>query len=341
MQIEQYNYLIVGGGTAGCALGCLLRKAGAAVLILERLDAEKKDKLCAGMISNLTRDEIINFFGNDAWLSLDAEHLDVMREYFDGKEVTFPDKFYSMPRKRLDDYFLRRYLELGGQIKDLTTVTEINQENSSAKCLDLRTKEIFHVRFKSLIGADGANSTVRKLITGKKPRISFALAATIPLIGKDIIFDYPLDGSVGYRWYVPNRQAASVGAIYFFLHTNPSADYAKVCRDWLRDFCGSRSISLPQSLRGAFLPSGDDVLLRAGEQIYFIGDAAGLIRTPSGEGLHFALLSAGKLAESFIDGTPYEQSMQNVQKGIAHEVANARKFQFLNNLRVLKQGRQV
>ena len=332
MQIEQYNYLIVGGGTAGCALGYLLRKSGADVLILERLDAEKKDKLCAGMIGNWSRDEIINIFGNDAWLSLDAEHLDTMRESFDGKEVSFPDEFYSMPRKCLDDYFLRRYLELGGQIKDLATVTEINQENSLAKCLDLRTKKFFHVRFKSLIGADGANSTLRKLITGKKPRISFALGSTIPLIGKDIIFDYPTDGSVGYRWYIPNRQAASVGAIYFFLHTNPAVDYAKICRDWLSDFCRNRTITLTQPLRGAFLPAGDDVLLRTGEQIYFIGDAAGLIRTPSGEGIHFALLSARKLVESFIDGTSYEESMQNVQKRIAYEVANARKFQFLEQV---------
>lgn len=129
-----------------------------------------------------------------------------MREYFCGHEVYFPDDFHSMPRKNLDDYFLRRYLELGGQIKDCTTVTEINQENSLAKCLDLRTKKFFHLRFGKLIGADGATSTVRKLTTDKKPRIRFALESTIPLMGKEIIFDYPPDGSVGYRWYIPHRQ---------------------------------------------------------------------------------------------------------------------------------------
>ena len=242
-----------------------------------------------------------------AWLSLDAEHLDTMREYFGDYELSFPETFFTMPRKCLDDYFLRRYLELGGQIKDLVAIKKIDQETNSAECIDLRTKEIFHVRFKNLIGADGASSTVRKLTTVEKPRISFAVETTIPLIGKDIIFDYPPDGSVGYRWYIPNRQAASVGAVYFFLHTNPSADYAKVCREWLNDFCQCRGISLPQSLRGAFLPSGNDVLLRTGERIYFIGDAAGLIGTPSGEGIPYALLSARKLAESFLGGTAYEE----------------------------------
>ena len=95
------------------------------------------------------------------------------------------------------------------------------------------------------------------------------------MVGKNIIFDHLTDGNVGYCWYIPHRHDATVGVGYFFSHTNPTADYAKSCREWLSDFCRSRAISLTQPLRGAFLPAGDDVLLRAGEQIYFIGDAAG------------------------------------------------------------------
>lgn len=341
METKHCDYLIIGGGAAGCTLGYLLRKAGADVLILERLDAKQKDKLCAGMISNWCRGEIIKIFGEAAWSSLNAERLDGMREYFGDHEVYFLDPFYAMPRKSLDDYFLHCYLELGGQIKDRATVKKINQETNSAECVELQTKKIFHVLFGNLIGADGATSTVRKLTTGKKPRIGFALESTIPLIGKDIIFDYLPDGSVGYRWYIPHREDATVGVGYFFSHTNPTADYAKVCREWLSDFCQSRSISLTQSLRGACLPAGDDVLLRTGEKIYFIGDAAGLIRTPSGEGIPLALLSARKLAESFLGGTSYEESMQPAKEKVTNEAVNARTFQFLNNLRILKTGKQV
>lgn len=342
MQIERCDYLIIGGGAAGCTLGYLLRKAGADVIILERLDAEKKDKLCAGMISRWCREEIIKIFGADAWLSLDAEPIIFTKEYFGGHEVTFKeDTFHTMPRKSLDDYFLCRYLEVGGQIKDLATVRKINPETNLAECVELRTKKFFHIRFGNLIGADGATSTVRKLITGKKPRISFAMESAIPLIGKEVIFDYLPDGSVGYRWYIPHRKDATVGAVYFFSHTNPNADYAKSCREWLSDFCRSRSISLTQPLRGACLPAGNDVLLRTGEQIYFIGDAAGLIRTPSGEGIPYALMSARKLAESFLGGISYEESMQPFEKRVTNEAANAYSFQFLNNLRVLKRGKQV
>lgn len=342
METKHCDYLIIGGGAAGCTLGYLLRKAGADVLILERLDAKQKDKLCAGMISNWCREEIIKIFGEEAWSALDAEPISVVESFFGGYElISRGEAFYTMPRKRLDDYFLNSYIKLGGQIKDLATVRKINLETNSAECVELRTKKIFHVQFGNLIGADGATSTVRKLTTGKKPRIGFALESTIPLVGKNIIFDHLTDGNVGYCWYIPHRHDATVGAIYFFSHTNPTADYAKSCREWLSDFCRSRAISLTQPLRGAFLPAGDDVLLRAGEQIYFIGDAAGLIVTPSGAGISYVLLSAQKLAESFLGGTSYEESMQPAKEKVTNKAAKARTFQFLTNLRILKLGKQV
>lgn len=342
METKHCDYLIVGGGAAGSVLGYLLRKAGADVLILERLDAKQKDKLCAGMVTDFDLGEITKIFGEEALSALDAEPISVVESFFGGYElISRGEAFYTMPRKRLDDYFLNSYLKLGGQIKDRATVRKINLETNLAECVELRTKKIFHVQFGNLIGADGATSTVRKLTTGKKPRIGFALESTIPLVGKNIIFDHLPDGSVGYCWYIPHRHDATVGVGYFFSHTNPTADYAKSCREWLSDFCHSRAISLTQPLRGAFLPAGDDVLLRAGEQIYFIGDAAGLIVTPSGAGISYVLLSAQKLAESFLGGTSYEESMQPIKENVTYRAANARTFQFLISLRILKLGKQV
>ena len=81
--------------------------------------------------------------------------------------------------------------------------------------------------------------------------------------------------------------------------------------------------------------------MRAGEKIYFIGDAAGLIGTPSGAGIPYALVSARRLAESFLGGISYKEAMQHIKEKIIHESVNARTFQFLNNFRIIKQGRQV
>lgn len=104
-----------------------------------------------------------------AWSALDAEPIPVVEEFFDAYEVIRRgDTFYTMPRKRLDDYFLNSYLKLGGQIKDRATVRKINLETNLAECVELRTKKFFRVQFGNLIGADGATSTVRKLTTGKK-----------------------------------------------------------------------------------------------------------------------------------------------------------------------------
>ena len=64
------EYLIVGGGLAGCSLGYLLRKSGADVLILERLDAKRKDKLCAGLTAEYGKEEFISIFGEPVWESM-------------------------------------------------------------------------------------------------------------------------------------------------------------------------------------------------------------------------------------------------------------------------------
>ena len=59
-------------------------------------------------------------------------------------------------------------------------------------------------------------------------------------------------------------------------------------------------------MRGALLPKGDDVLLKAGENIYLLGDAAGLIDNFTGGGIHYALLSAKALADSLNGAESYE-----------------------------------
>lgn len=45
------DYLIVGGGLAGSACAYLLKQAGCDVMLVERLDAETKSKLCAGLVT--------------------------------------------------------------------------------------------------------------------------------------------------------------------------------------------------------------------------------------------------------------------------------------------------
>ena len=50
-------------------------------------------------------------------------------------------------------------------------------------------------------------------------------------------------------------------------------------------------------MRGAFLPTGNNIFLRKGD-IFFVGDAAGLISPVSGEGIYYAVSSSYNLSKS-------------------------------------------
>ncbi len=78
-------------------------------------------------------------------------------------------------------------------------------------------------------------------------------------------------------------------------------------RAWLAAFSAQLGIEM-RGLRGAPIPTGDDVVLRHGHNVWFVGDAAGLI-TDLGGGIHYAIESAALLADSLAGGAPYEDAM--------------------------------
>ncbi len=213
--------------------------------------------------------------------------------------------FRALPRRRFDDYIRNRYLEEGGQILYHTKVLSVKESEGLAECMDLRTKEKFTVRFWYIIGADGAVSSVRRLVTGRQPRAYLALEAAVPLLHRDTIGSLT-KGALGYCWYIPRGEDATVGCGYHQLGDNAY----ETCRKRLAAFCAEAGVPVPNRFYGAFIPEGDDILLHAGKRAYFIGDAAGLNDAFSGGGIHYALLSAQALAAAFAGKASYEEAMK-------------------------------
>ena len=331
------EYLIVGGGLAGCALGFLLRKAGADVLILERLDAQKKDKLCAGLTNDYGREQFESVFGGKVWERLSPRTVPYLRERYGEKELCSLMAFYGIPRKAMDDAALACYLEAGGRLIDRATVTAIDEAAGLARCKRFTDGEFFSVAFSRIIGADGALSVVRRLLTGKGQSIGFALEAPAPFLGDEAILSFFPRG-VGYGWYLPRGKDATVGSGRF----DSSMEQAvKDCREKFTDFCREIGIEPTGKIRGAYLPTGRDVLLSFGERAYFIGDAAGLIHSFWGGGIQYALLSARLLGEAFLGGTPYEEAMRPCTEAIAEQARDAKKIQFLSNFRIAAKGKTI
>ena len=109
-------------------------------------------------------------------------------------------------------------------------------------------------------------------------------------------------GVDGYCWHFSQGKQAAVGACIMSSDASP-----RDVREWLAAFSTRLGIEM-RDLRGAPIPTGDDVLLRHSPNVWFVGDAAGLI-TDLGGGIHYAIESATLLADSLAGGTPYEDAM--------------------------------
>lgn len=365
------EFLIVGAGAAGSTVGYLLRKAGKDVLALEMLDAQAKNKLCAGLLEPPAERAFFNVFGitmDEAGLAPQTvpslyllcgergvvKHLpntafntevhapqleekknslgEIIRGYLlrGGKvaarrilhhAVGFGDdeavSYRVLPRKRLDDYLLKRYRESGGQLLDRTTICSLDVKAHVATCIDLRTKEKFTVSYKTLIGADGAASIVRRILTGKMQNTALTLEASVSLVREETVLEFS-QGAKGYCWYAPRGEDATLGCGYHELGKKDSS----ICRQRLQNLADRMGIKEIRHLRGALLPKGNDILLQAGEDVYLLGDAAGLVDPFTGGGIHNAMISAQVLSASLLGGEPYEKAMAPYVRNIEKHYGN-------------------
>ena len=296
-------------------LGFLLSRDGSGVLNVEIRDIGEKDKLCAGFMNSYAVECIAEVFGEDAIGQIRATDSLPWIWRSCGREVVERGRFRVVRRKALDDYCLRRLLEAGGSVHDRTRIVSVDMTERLAVLRDLRTEEDYAVRFGEIVGADGALSSVRKLLTGRCGRSFLSVEGVVPATITDGIIAGIDPDAHGYSWYAPRGVDATVGCLYAGL------DVA-TCKERLESFCEDLGIAMP-GLRGAYIPSGDDMLLRVGEHAWLVGDAAGLADSFGGGGIHNALMSAMRLAESFAGGRQYEEGMKDqlLMLGVAARLA--------------------
>ena len=142
---------------------------------------------------------------------------------------------------------------------------------------------------------------MRKALTGRPPDAILSLEATVANTGAPLTMCYE-DGFIGYSWYAPCGDVAKLGCCAYADDSDLDAR--------LRAFAGQMGVEYDRR-RGAFIPTGSDVLLER-DSVYFLGDAASLIAPPSGEGIYHALHSARMLARALVNKASYRALMQPV-----------------------------
>jgi geranylgeranyl reductase family protein len=290
--MEIFDVAIVGGGPAGssCAAFCAL--AGLRTLVLER-EKFPREKVCGDCL-NPSCWPVLERLGL-AQRVRDLPHSKLASVEFiaiDGHKVsvnlpTGDECEFSVKRSIFDDLLLRRARDLSAHVREETTVTAL-AHNGNWK-IETAAGESFSAR--TLIGADGRNSTVARLCNflPRLARERVALQAHIPLprnFGRRVILQFLPEG---YSGQAPVNETELNLCL---VGTPPTI--SRLCRWAERHF----EITSDQPWR-TITPLTRARVPCAHENLLFIGDAARVVEPFTGEGIYYAMRS-GELAATAI-----------------------------------------
>lgn len=294
--------VILGGGPAGASCAIYLQHAGISNLIIEK-QSFPREKTCAGMLTAKTYRQLSKLIntalGTDVPDGIFCDTASRLKLYYKDEMLTdsaLKSELRLVKRRDFDNYLIETYKKTGGALLEDRTVKEYRFDENR---LTLDNGDT--VKYKYLIGADGALSPCRKALGYKSPVMAFCTETFVPKTdafgdgAARIYFGYL---KKGYLWVFPHGDGLCVGLGDEY---NKNTDLSKV----LKDFLCSNGFECDHSrIKGAFFPYGEHTdQSRGTSNAILIGDAGGFVDRITGEGLYFALSTGEAAANAVIKST--------------------------------------
>jgi menaquinone-9 beta-reductase len=282
---------VVGAGPAGAAAALEARRLrpDASVLLVDKA-AFPRDKACGDGLGPHAVDELAALGAGhvlDGYPPIPGLRLRSPRGLEVAGEPARPN--WVVPRAVLD-----------ARLVEAATAAGVELRQASARRLEQRDGLVLldgELAARVVVGADGANSTVRRLLGApSNPDRALAIAirgyAPAPPGRPEQLIAWVAEGWPAYVWSFPTGTGvANVG--YGLLRSRFHADRAELRRR-LRDLLPEAEPD-QDSLRAHHLPFSSFRPPPGRGQVLLAGDAASLVNPLSGEGIYYALAS-GRLA---------------------------------------------
>ena len=324
--MKTWDAIVIGAGPAGSAAAYDLATNGRSVLLLDK-SSFPRPKACAGGLTMKTVRALR--------YSIEPVTHEIVRTIFLEREGLPPLTVKSREplcfmtvRSELDEFCLRKTTAAGAEFRKIGCITRMEQFEDHVEVA--AADEIFNAKY--LVGADGANSQVRRTIfPGAAPAAGFALEAQVPWTGKpfDLTFDF---GAIqnGYGWIFPKRDHLNIG-----LGVVSGAGQALVTRAqlvaYVRKMLGT---DFNGHVCGQYLHLDGWNRPAAKGRVLLAGDAAGLVDSLTAEGIYSAVIS-GQAAAKAIEGglvlnrdaaEAYEHAIKPVKEDLSFSARASRAF---------------
>ncbi len=287
------DIVIIGAGPAGCMAASILRDAGREVLLIDKKKFPRH-KSCAGGLTPKTIAEL-PFKLEDL-----SEHNSqkMLFKFTNGKTVDLNNQLGAckmVVREEFDDYFLNYVLKKGAKFLKSKVKDIVEDENG----VSIETDDE-KISSKFLIGADGANSTTRRLIT----RLEFnnPVFAFEGLVDKKYCeIDVPTKfvfNKLGYSWIFPKKNHYNVGIGNLIHDQNQPKPSKKDLYEFVKDELKTDKL---KNITGFPIGTEGKDYIPESRRMYLVGDAAGFAETLLGEGIYNAVISGKYIGNAIKD----------------------------------------
>ena len=267
---------IIGAGPVGNYLAYLLAKSGYKVEVYEDHNQIGCPIQCTGIVTStikqlmdMNQDFLVNTVSRIRIYSPDNNFI----------EIKMKDLNYIVDRTKFDSYFAKKAKKLGVKYnlgwKFLDFKNGVMKFNKGEKKTDV------------LVGADGPNSIVaRSSGLYNKQEIVYGLQARLKIKhDPDLVDTFLIEG--GFGWVVPeNSKICRVGLV----SNNPKKYNLK----WFTSKFGDKIVDY----QSGPIPVFSSSLKTCKDNVYLVGDAAGMVKATTAGGIIQGMMAAEELVKS-------------------------------------------
>ena len=325
MSENAFDTIVIGAGPAGAWTARRLAEQGVSVAVIDA--SHPREKPCGGGITGRALRLVSHAVGSDfpSVKVRSARFLDSVRHVSANVALSDQDNLIVASRREFDARLLAAACRSGVTLLPSRLVAAQRDRNRwRVETADGRT-----LTSRVLVGADGANSFVRRQVAQPFCRNQLSIATGFFAHGvttDEIVIEFT-STPPGYIWSFPRPDHLAIGVCAPADEATAEALRTEVA-GWIERTDVARGARLGRYSWPIPSLSADDFsrLELAGPGWALVGDAAGLVDPITREGIFFALQSAELAAQTLTRDDGHHEYVERVRSDIVSELARAARF---------------